>query len=234
MARHLEEIDPPKSNYKSSNSLNVGNVINSIYQPLRQRFYDNIRPDGWSDGTAKRVINAVINKPSSTDFERLPLADDLWATYLQIPYSKRHSLSGKQYLSAAKYLPTKGNEHKDEYYKLNNISPDIIDNIINSGINLPVGKNKTDIIIPGLGEHTIGKGRDSKGDYISYYDKYDLDLSNKQKGDSTLGIGKPFNVYDRIYLDDYFGINSGADKGDFYGGYLPEINIIGKRKLNNK
>ena len=81
------------------------------------------------------------------------------------------------------------------------------------------------IRIPGLGEHTIGKGIDKRGEYISYYDKYDLDLSNNQNGDSTLGIGKPFNVYDRIYLDDYYEVPNLT-----HATYLPEVTVLGSKK----
>lgn len=231
----FEEGGPKNANreYKSANSLNSTNIRESIYKPLRQRFYDNIRPDGWGENTTERVLNAaVFNKPASeSDSERLPLADDLWATYLQIPYNKRHNIStsDKQYLTPARYLPTIGNEGKDEYYKLNNINPNRIDALIMSGSELPIGKNKTDIIIPGLGEHTIGKGIDKKGEYISYYDKYDLDLSNNQNGDSTIGIGKPFNVYDRIYLDDYYEVPNPT-----HATYLPEVTITGKRRKKVK
>ena len=36
---------------------------------------------------------------------------------------------------------------------------------------------------------------------------------------------KPFEIYDRIYLDDYYGINSAPNKDDYYGGYFPELEI---------
>ena len=41
-----------------------------------------------------------------------------------------------------------------------------------------------------------------------------------------MGIGRPVNVYDRLYLDDYYGVRD-EDSG---GYYIPEITITGKRK----
>lgn len=47
-----------------------------------------------------------------------------------------------------------------------------------------------------LADFTVSRGRDSNGSYISYYDKWDLDAP----GANTV-IGRPFEIYDRIYYD---------------------------------
>ena len=44
-----------------------------------------------------------------------------------------------------------------------------------------------------------------------------------------MGIGKPVHIYDRIYLDDYYGV-----KQPTHGVYLPEITVRGKRSLKNR
>ncbi len=49
-----------------------------------------------------------------------------------------------------------------------------------------------------MGHYTLTKGRDDRGEYISYYDRWDLDGSFEGKGGV---IGKPFEIYDRIYYD---------------------------------
>ena len=51
-----------------------------------------------------------------------------------------------------------------------------------------------------LGKFTITKGKDDKGEYISYYDKWDLAPSDVNV-DAI--VGKPLEVYDRFYLNDY-------------------------------
>ena len=78
----------------------------------------------------------------------------------------------------------------------------------------------------------LGRGYDEKGDYISYYDKFDLNpFTDKYYGtpipflknmeDATFGIGKPVHLYDRLYLDDYYGV---PHTGSFY---LPEVEVNG-------
>ena len=62
---------------------------------------------------------------------------------------------------------------------------------------------------------------------MSYYDKCDLDpfFYGQGERDITMGIGKPVNIYDRIYLDDYYGV-----KQPTHATYLPEVTIYGKKK----
>lgn len=50
-----------------------------------------------------------------------------------------------------------------------------------------------------MGDFTVSVGKDKKGTYLSYYDKWDL---------SPVNFGKPFEIYDRVYTKDY-----GKDKG---------------------
>ena len=49
-----------------------------------------------------------------------------------------------------------------------------------------------------MGQYTLSKGEDAHGHYISYYDRWDLDGSLEGR-DGV--IGKPFEIYDRIYYD---------------------------------
>ena len=95
-----------------------------------------------------------------------------------------------------------------------------------------------------LGYYTVGKGRDKKGDYASYYDKWDINpfsgrLQNntalpvelrKHLGKLNMDIGNPVHIYDRIYFDDYFDIPD-EDRG---GHYIPEVFVIGNRKSYKK
>jgi hypothetical protein len=53
-----------------------------------------------------------------------------------------------------------------------------------------------------IGRYFISKGKDEKGDYISYYDTFDEGSGPDGGGvGETLGLTKPFEIYDRIYLD---------------------------------
>ena len=95
----------------------------------------------------------------------------------------------------------------------------------------PVGLNKsvTSKVLSGygLGTHTISRGHDNKGEYISYYDLWDIAPSKSAAGnrDESMGIGKPVHIYDRIYLDDFYGVpNESAGEN-----YIPEVVVTGKR-----
>jgi hypothetical protein len=84
-------------------------------------------------------------------------------------------------------------------------------------------------IIPAL--NTVGKGFDKKGQYVSFYDLWDLAPfgfgdseskreTNANKKDQSI-IGNPVQLYDRMYLDDFYNIPE-----DYRGAYyLPEIEI---------
>ncbi|MEX2028935.1 MAG: hypothetical protein WD963_00425 [Candidatus Paceibacterota bacterium] len=49
-----------------------------------------------------------------------------------------------------------------------------------------------------MGRFNLSTGKDERGSYISYYDKWDLDA----KIESNKIIGKPFEIYDRLYFDE--------------------------------
>lgn len=69
---------------------------------------------------------------------------------------------------------------------------------------------------------TAGRGYDDNGEYVSYYDKWDLaPIFEGINKDQSFGIGKPIELYDRLYLDDYYGI---GDKGG-HSTWLPEVTV---------
>lgn len=96
----------------------------------------------------------------------------------------------------------------------------------------PIALNKTAIsnvlMNYGLGTHTISRGKDNKGEYVSYYDLWDMAPTTKSAGnkDESMGIGKPIHIYDRVYLDDFYGVSN-----EYSGGYyIPEVIVKGNRK----
>ena len=233
------------------NTIGLGYIFNKYGKKtidfIRKRLYNNVLPWGYND-IPQRAYNAIVKNKKEVDETRdKALRDDLWATYLQIPKKERHNIKGgKVTLEKANYSPKGVNPNK-EVYKFKDLLDvtkfgllnyaGIIPYSVNfdSGKYLPIGKNR--VVYPkdlgafteleGLGQFTVGRGYDKKGDYVSYYDSWDLGETNKNPyRDATFGIGKPFNVYDRIYLDDYFGVPN-EHKG---GIYLPEVLVTGTRK----
>ena len=93
---------------------------------------------------------------------------------------------------------------------------------------------KNDPYSAALGEYTIGSGFDKdRGQYISVYDKWDLNPVSgvlnlpraltkrfENLGDASGGFGNPISFYDRVYLDDYYGVNSRPEPDSYYGGYI--------------
>ncbi|OQC52450.1 MAG: hypothetical protein BWX56_00338 [Euryarchaeota archaeon ADurb.Bin023] len=80
------------------------------------------------------------------------------------------------------------------------------------GINLKIGESKqveepTGLV---LRNFKIGRGQDEKGDYISYYDIWNLNPSFEFPISEQ---GKPFEIYDRIYTKDY---GDGKQKRMYY------------------
>jgi hypothetical protein len=67
-----------------------------------------------------------------------------------------------------------------------------------------------------IGRYTLGKGKDEKGEYISYYDKFDQGTGLGINPGELLGLTKPFEIYDRIYIDPKTGKPKMA-----MGGSLP-------------
>ena len=174
------------------------------------------------------------------------LNDAIWATYLGIPKEKRRYNSQ---LEKSEYKPTKSPEY-NKYYKLP-LLEDTKKDLIQQSRKLKFGENEVNDILFGynMGYSTIGRGLDyNKGEYVSYADTWDINplhgafannnykdipIINKlfyNKGkDIFRGITNPIPFYDRIYLDDYYNVNSAPKNGDYYGGYLPEITVT-----NNK
>lgn len=91
---------------------------------------------------------------------------------------------------------------------------------------------------PTLSDYTISRGFDPKrGEYAGIYDKWDFNTDFINTPGDNVGKwigGTPKEIYDRLYLDDYYGADSSASKGTYYGGYTPEVVIIGNRNKRGK
>lgn len=53
----------------------------------------------------------------------------------------------------------------------------------------------------GLGRLTMTEGKDSTGNYLSYYDVFDEGSGSAKSPTEIVGATKPFEIYDRIYVD---------------------------------
>lgn len=228
----------------------IVNLPKSVNE-ARLRLYNMVSPAwGFTDDTIKATMdtmlhgtNDFVDSPVGTKVSD-PYVDGVWAEYLQIPKNKRRS---SYQLQKSSYRPTVGDASNVNYYTIP-VDADTKARLVREGTALQTGKNKNSRVLANYnsGTHTIGKGRDSEGDYVSYYDRFDLNpfsgissetslsgnpvikalgLDSSKVGDLSFGIGKPLEFYDRIHLDDYYNVPQ-----QYRGtSYLPEITIKGRK-----
>ena len=218
---------------------------------VRKRLYNNLEPAGYGNmlnltwGPERIVYTVKNNKSEYEDSEKYykenpelePVTwenrDDIFATYLGIPENERRNIPGIKKVIDAQYLPSK-NTQNTNYKKIDRLTDFDKKQLVDSGITLEHGKNKvSDPLKHYFYQHTVGRGFDDKGDYVSYYDLWDINpfagkdgtteyygipvpkkLQNTTK-DLSFGIGKPIEFYDRIYLDDYYDIPEEARGNPF-------------------
>ena len=243
--------------YVPSTNINPEEVKNKI----RKNLYDNVNTHSYQSlsdailgglGVKSTATNRIIESQDELtdangnyiDFNAYesPMDDAIWATYLGIPKNQRRKRSGE--LKISKYTPSIGKENGTIYYEFPITDPKYV---IHKSDNLPINGNKVvDMDYYGainVGDFTVGRGYDSRGEYRSVYDKWDINpfrgvyrkkglignIGNRllgKKGDLSFGIGKPVNLYNRIYLDDYYKVPA-----PYRGGvYLPEVTVYGKKK----
>lgn len=113
-------------------------------------------------------------------------------------------------LEESEYKPTIAENKDAKYYKFSSHNNDYYGNVI-TDLAFQEKDNKQ-YIDPTLNTFTAYKGRDDKGDYVSIYDTWDYNPTVTGGHELLNSIidkvtgGKPFEIYDRIYLDDYYDI----------------------------
>lgn len=123
--------------------------------------------------------------------------------YLGLPYDKT-------VIEESQYKPTKAKNNTSKYYKFNTHNSEHLSSIVEDM--LFHNRNEKHYIDPTLHEVTANRGIDNKGDYISIYDVWNYNpavMGGSKVFDTIIDKvtgGKPFEIYDRVYLDDYYDI----------------------------
>lgn len=241
---NMFEIGGPKKKVRWNTTGGAGYIPPTTglsMSDVRERLYNNMTPFDY-DRPVGRFADAVLANRKDEfirDDGYLKTADDAWATYLNIPQDKRHNIPGKIILEKSPYYPA-------NTYRMKNLSPEaqqtLVDDMQGRQVAfdenikayypepLKVGEHKItyspdEDIDNNLRSFTLGRGYDDKGDYAYYRDKFDIAPFGKHEGDQSMGIGTPFTFYDRIYLDDFYGVDSPT-----HALYLPEVEVEGKKK----
>lgn len=200
---------------------------------VRARLYSYLKPFGYHN-VEERLTEAMKNPSKDESRVRITnVRDNIFAEYLQIPKEKRRiydSPGGK--VVDSKYSPTVGGSNTP--YKAITLDETDKENLVEwaEAFPQPIGENALSTAL-GIyfGTHTIGRGLDpQKGEYISYYDKWDLAPYHEYGEDESKGIGKPINFYDRLYLNDYFKITPEIE--GYYGGYIAPAIVDAEKLLN--
>lgn len=133
--------------------------------------------------------------------------------YLHLPYDTG-------LLMESKYKPTRLQGTNEKTYKFKSSTvPGYWDDVVEDMV---IGEhNKNQYYDQSLNEFTAYRDRDEKGDFVSIYDEWDYNPAvrggNKKLNkvvDSVTG-GKPFVIYDRIYLDDHYDVPEEARGNPF-------------------
>ena len=110
-------------------------------------------------------------------------------------------------ITESKYKPTISNDENARYYTLRNAYSHFNDMVVNNAMNrfenAPNDERKSGNLrgvmsgFTPLEDVTYSKGSDERGNYYSIYDIYDFNVPLQDK------IGKPYEIYDRVYYKDY-------------------------------
>ena len=173
---------------------------------LRDRMYKNLTP---IDYNVSRMYNTIIkneeeedrqyNKENNKDLE------NIYRLYLGKP-----QINNSYKIST--YKPTISKDDTKIYYSFSNINADkAFDNYNNWDskygdpdliTSFQLDKPFNNLVTR---SNTFTLGKDARGSYISYYDKWDMNPLNLKlfNKEITTDVGRPIELYDRIYYKDY-------------------------------
>lgn len=133
--------------------------------------------------------------------------------YLHLPYDTG-------LLMESKYKPTRLQGTSEKTYKFkSSTTPGYWDDVVEDMVMGEHSKNQ--YYDQSLNEFTAYRDRDKNGDFVSIYDEWDYNPAvrgGNKKLNKLIDIptgGKPFVIYDRIYLDDYYNIPEEARGNPF-------------------
>jgi hypothetical protein len=202
------------NNERYSSDLPVRNDAEfGIPRIIRDRIYNAITPEGYPlqelESTILRTVKGEGRRMSANPDE------DAWAFYMGLPQSSNTTVV------PSRYKPTTANNPDEKYYSIagGELKSRFHDRLLNDAIRNfkksdPSDENNKATTIQGgssftpLQNVTYSRGSDERGDYYSIYDIYDFNVPLSDK------IGKPYEIYDRVYYKDYDG--SGNPKPMFY------------------
>ena len=205
---------------------------------IRNKLFYNLNPEGYAipDENAlpiypdKRIKDALSDRNKGRNLflnDTVKLRNPIYAKYLNIdsiPTEYGGKAAVNDILTKSKYQPTKGNEHND-YYKSTNDYYDendyttgpLSDTNLAKALQYKTDNKKSTFVMPNtydnvMGYYTVSFGKDKKGKYMSYYDKWDLNpfdgtIIGNEDLENRYNIGKAVHLYNRRYYTDQDSAN---------------------------
>ena len=182
----------------------IGRMTNDAYEALTQGPHAR-------DENKQEQLQRAGRMSAEMAQEMVGSREDAWRMYLGLPqlhdtfgvseYRPEQSRQDIYYYRIKKFLDNFAREHHyDKEYALAVLVQTARDSsepkFGPAGIELHT--TMTDSASGIMGNFTLTKGKDEHGHYISYYDRWDLEGSVEGRGGV---VGKPFEIYDRIYYD---------------------------------
>lgn len=198
-------------------------------------YYSQNRPNGQMSEAERKYRQKLADKISTDNYDPRDVVKELTSKT-----EKNEGVFGKEFLNfylglpesdssfvKSSYLPASAN-NSQTYYTLKDRNK-LINSSINAYLNKfspkqGTGKSGHNTVAYNkevdLGDFTIGSGIDDKGEYLSIYDKWDIDpMNSDSKKYSGLenpdrkyvsssyapdidALNNPFKIYDRIYLNE--------------------------------
>ena len=191
LLKEIEELKPAREKYEEEYTKAWNSTIGKKRLDAIDQVAEKHRVFLDKDINAKERLRNISGNYYLHD-------EDMWRFYLDIPQVNNSIIKSE-------YKPTKSTDPNSKYYTISDEAYDS-ESLTNwkesieglakrhekEGGKFPL---QTHSGISGLSNITIDKGSDKKGDYYSIYDKYDFNIPGQKL------IGKPYEIYDRIYLD---------------------------------
>jgi hypothetical protein len=196
MAQNGKEVK--KNNIRQAYTDAYNNYNNRTFPaetlPIRQKAFRTVSPSSYLDFQNYNRWNRNEQRDVFYD----PRSEEAWNFYLGL--SKPEDL---KYIKKSQYRPTIIAVDQNYYTLDPELEQDIFNTFkdevsLNKILQTDEGKVNTRLSGKGgagaLGNFGVSKGHDEKGDYLAYYDRYDLkDFAQDESK------GMPYSIYNRIY-----------------------------------